>query len=228
VSVVLLVIAMFMYRGFRAQVAGGPGYRTDHLLMMNFDPSLVQYSDMQAQTFYQRVAERARTVPGVTSVMMTSGVPMSNDSMRTVAISPEGFQFPRGQENVGVMAAIVDEYYCDTLGIPLLQGRKIRREDDDTSPRVAIVNQHLAQHYWPNQDSLGKRFRLNVAEKSWVEIVGPEWPSTTSLPNRRRISSTLPYRQRAPGRMFLVARSAGDAAALAALLRSARSCGAWT
>ena len=40
VSVVLLVVAMFMYRGFGAQVAGGPGYRTDHLLMMNFDPSL--------------------------------------------------------------------------------------------------------------------------------------------------------------------------------------------
>src|SRR5262245_37746574 len=52
-SVVLLAVAMFMYRGFGSQLAGGPGYRTDHLLMMNFDPSLVQYSDTQAQTFYQ-------------------------------------------------------------------------------------------------------------------------------------------------------------------------------
>ncbi len=101
VSVVLLVVAMFMYRGFGAQVAGGPGYRTDHLLMMNVDPSLVQYSDTQAQTFYQQVAERARTVPGVTSVTMTSGVPMSNDSMRTVAIVPEGFQFPQGRKTSG-------------------------------------------------------------------------------------------------------------------------------
>src|SRR5262249_13039653 len=45
VSVVLLVVAMFMYRAFRQQFASGPGYRTDHLLMMSFDPSLVRYND---------------------------------------------------------------------------------------------------------------------------------------------------------------------------------------
>src|SRR5439155_11500948 len=45
VSVVVLVVAMFVYRGFRQQLTAGPGYRVDHLLMMSFDPTLIQYSE---------------------------------------------------------------------------------------------------------------------------------------------------------------------------------------
>ena len=55
---------MFMYRGFRQQLASGPGYRTDHLLMMSFDPGLVRYTEAQSQQFFQQVAERARAGAG--------------------------------------------------------------------------------------------------------------------------------------------------------------------
>ncbi len=82
------------------------------------------------------------------------------------------------------------------------------------------MNQHLAQHYWPNQDPVGKRFRLNDAEKSWVEIVGvARMAKYNFIAEPPSDFLYLPYRQRPPGRMFLVARSAGDAAALAAPLR---------
>ena len=105
---VLLVVAMFMYRGFGQQLANGPGYRIDHLLMMGFDTSLIRYSDAQAQQFYQQVAERARAVSGVTAVTMTTSIPMLNDSIRTVTIAPEGFQFPLGKENSATLASRVD------------------------------------------------------------------------------------------------------------------------
>ena len=58
VSVVVLVVAMFMYRAFGAQLSNGPGYRIDHLLMMGFDPSLVRYSEEQSQQFF-RAGRRA-------------------------------------------------------------------------------------------------------------------------------------------------------------------------
>src|SRR5436190_1126189 len=141
VSVVVLVVAMFMYRGFRQNMVSGPGYRTDHLLMMTFDPSLLRYTDAQTQQFFEQVAERARTVPGVTRVTMTSSIPMSNDSIGTATIAPEGFQFPKGKENVTVLASSIDEHYLDAMGIALLQGRNFRRSDDADAPRVAIVNQ---------------------------------------------------------------------------------------
>ena len=141
-------------------------------MMMGFDTSLIRYSDAQAQQFYQQVAERARAVSGVMAVTMTTSIPMLNDSIGTVPIAPEGFQFPPGKENAATLASRVDEFYFDAMGIPLAAGRNFTRRDDENAPRVAIVNHHFADHYWPNQDPLGKRFRLESVKNAWVEIVG--------------------------------------------------------
>src|SRR5262245_44235784 len=172
VSVVLLVIAMFMFRAFGTQLASGPGYRIDHLLMMTFDPSLVRYSDTQSQQFFQQVAERVRQVPGVTRVTMTTSIPMVNYTIGASPIAPEGYQFPQGQQSVTVLSSMVDEHYFDTMEIAILKGRNFLVTDDIGAPRVAIVNHHLADHYWPNQNPLGKRLRLEEGDKPWIEIVG--------------------------------------------------------
>jgi predicted permease len=220
VSVVLLVVAMFMYRGFRQQLASGPGYRIDHLLMMSFDPGLVRYTEAQSQQFFQQVAERARQVPGVKSVTMTTSIPMLNDSIGAVPIAPEGFQFPAGKDNVTVLSSMVDEYYFETMGITRLEGRNFRVEDNLDAPRVAIVNQHLAQHFWPNQDPLGKRFRLDDSEKRMVEIVGIAKTSKyIFIAEPPSDFVYLPYRQKKPQRMVMVAQSAADPASLVTPLR---------
>src|SRR6185503_2059660 len=172
VSVVLLVVGLFVYRGFRQQLASGPGYRTDHLLMMSFDPSLLHYTDAQTQQFFEQVADRARAVPGVKTVTMASSVPTSNESLGSETIVPEGFQFPAGKDNATVLESSVDEYYFETMGLTILQGRNFRKDDSPGAPRVAIVNQQLAQHYWPNQDPIGRRFRLVHEENAWVQVVG--------------------------------------------------------
>jgi cell division protein FtsX len=99
ISVVLLAVAMFMYRGFGHQLAAGPGYRTDHLLMMRFDTTLIRYTEGQSQRFFEQVAERARAVPGVKSVTLSTAVPMLNDSNDAVTVVPEGFQFPPGRDS---------------------------------------------------------------------------------------------------------------------------------
>jgi hypothetical protein len=132
VSVVLLVVAMFMYRGFRQEIASGPGYRTDHLLMMSLDPGLVRYTGAQSEQFFRQVAERARSVPGVKTVAMTTSIPMSNDSIGAVTIAPEGFQFPAGKDNATIFSSSVDEIGASRStvlrmvlrqGIVLAQGR---------------------------------------------------------------------------------------------------------
>jgi predicted permease len=220
VSVVLLVVAMFMYRGFRQELLVGPGYRTDHLMMMGFDTSLIRYTDAQSQQFFQEIAERARAVPGVKAVTMTTSIPMLNDTLGGAPIAPEGFQFPPGKENTETLASRVDEYYFDAMGIPLVSGRNFSRRDDENAPRIAIVNQHLAQHYWPNQDPVGKRFRLKSANDAWVEIVGVAKTSKyIFIAEPPTDFLYLPYRQNTAQRMMLVAQSTGDAAALAAPLR---------
>jgi predicted permease len=221
VSVVLLVVAMFMYRGFKQQLAGGPGYRTDHLLMMSFDPTLLRYTDAQSEQFFQQVSERARALPGVRNISMTTAIPMSNDSLGFVTIAPEGYQFPAGKDNVTVLSTMTDEHYFSTMGIAILDGRNFQRADDTGAPRVAIVNEQLARHYWPNQRAIGKRLHL-VAEpdQPWVDIVGVAKTSKYMFFAEPPSDFVyLPYRQKKPPRMIMVAQSAGDPAGLVGPLR---------
>jgi len=220
VSVVLLVVAMFMYRGFRENIGSGPGYRTDHLLMMSFDPTLVRYSDEQTQQFFQQVADRARTVAGVVNVTMTTSIPMSNDALNTATIAPEGYQFPAGKENVTVLSSAVDERYFDTFAIPLLQGRNFTITDTPDTPRVAIVNQQLARHYWPNQDPIGKRFRLNDRDTSWVQIIGvAKNAKYLFIAEAPTDFVYMAYRQLKPKQMLMVAQAAGNSSSLVGPLR---------
>jgi predicted permease len=220
VSVVLLAVASFMYRGFGAQLATGPGYRTDHLLTLILDTTMIRYTEAQSQQFFERVAEQARAVPGVKSVTLSTSIPMLNDSNDAVTVVPEGFQFPPGKDNATVMAASVDEYYFDTMALTILQGRNFRLDDSSDMPRVAIVNQEFAQRYWPNQDPIGKRFRLVNKDNAWVQVVG--LAKTTKyifIAEPPTEFVYLPYRQQKPQRMAMLAQSAGDPAALTGPVR---------
>ena len=222
VSLVLLTVSAFMYRGFHRELAGNQGFRKDHLLMMSFDPSLVHYSEAQTQQFYKQLVERSRAVAGVAAVALTSSVPMSPQA-DAAAIMPEGYQFPPGKENSIIFTSRVDENFFETLGVSLVRGRGFRETDSADSPRVAVVNEQLAQHYWPGREALGKRLRVRDANNTsspWVEIVGVAktgkylWiaePPTEFL--------YLPYRQNRKSRMILVSESAGESASIAGPLR---------
>ncbi len=219
VSVVLLAVALFMYRGFRSQLAAGPGYRTDHLLMMSFDTSLVRYSEAQSEQFFEDVADRARELPGVVRVSMATSVPMANDGLGVEPLVPEGFQFPAGKENAAVLASRVDEHYFELMGLAILRGRGFGAEDSAGAPKVAIVNEAFARHYWPNEDPIGKRLRL-VRDDAWVQVVG--LAKTTKylfIAEPPTEFVYFPYRQRRVEEMVMLVQSAGDPASLAGPLR---------
>jgi predicted permease len=213
VSVVLVVVAAFMYRGFQQQVTDGPGYRTTGLLTMSFDPGLVGYSDAQAQRFYEQLTAGARVAPGVRTAALASFVPINGYSPTNIV--PEGFQFPPGRTSVAVPMAIVDEQFFETMGMPVVSGRVFSTTDSAGAARVAIVNERLAENYWPGQDALGKRLRLNGGDGPWVEIVGVSRTTKyTSLGESPRDFLYLPYRQHPQRRMVLVAQSTGESASI--------------
>jgi predicted permease len=151
---------------------------------------------------------------------MTSSIPMANGSIGGVTIAPEGFQFPQGQESATTLASMVDEHYFDTIGIPLVAGRPFTRRDDSEAPRVAIVSQTLADHYWPNQDPVGKRFRMPEADNAWVEVVGVAKTSKyVFIAEPPSNFVYLPYRQNRVQAMSLLARFNGAPALVAPALR---------
>ena len=141
--------------------------------MMSADTSFVRYTPVQTRDFYRHLADRARALPGVASVALTSAIPLDPDDAPGIeAVIPEGYRFPRGQESVSVRAAAVDEHYFGTTATAIVRGRAFTADDNDGSRRVAIVNQEFAKTYWPDQDPIGKRIRLNDSQGPWLEVVG--------------------------------------------------------
>jgi predicted permease len=182
-SLVLLTAAVFLYRAHQSEYGRGPGFRTDHLLLMSFQPDLAGYDVAHAARFQDMLRDRATAIPGVRSVAFTSSVPFDGISIENTTIGPEGFQFPEGTSFVRVRSARVDAGYFDTLGIGMTSGRAFRTSDTGETPRVAVVNQTFAARYWPGRVAIGKRFRLTPAagrapqsdtsvEQPWIEIVG--------------------------------------------------------
>lgn len=92
-SLVLLVAATQMSRGFSYLLSHSPGFRTDHLLMMSFDTALAGYSPAQTEQFYKNVIDRASELSGVKSAALTFSTPFTSSAGQE-RVTPEGFQFP--------------------------------------------------------------------------------------------------------------------------------------
>ena len=170
-SLMMLVVAVFVYRAFTAAFAT-PGFDTSRMVLVSLSPVLAGYDAAKTDDLLQRLTERARALPGVRSVGMTSIVPLNQDNREGQAIVPEGYQLPPGTDTITVSSTRIDEGYLETIGIPLVSGRTFRETDTMDLPLVIVVNQALAARYWPGQDAIGKRIRLQGATGPWAQIVG--------------------------------------------------------
>ena len=140
--------------------------------------------------------------------------------MSSYRIVPEGYQPPKGHENPLVFGSTVDENYFETMNVRIVRGRGLRVTDTAASPRVAVVNEVLAKHYWADRDPIGKRFRLNGPTGEWVEIVGvTQTAKYLWIGEGPTDYLYLPLAQHPQSEMTLIALSAGDPASLAEPLR---------
>jgi macrolide transport system ATP-binding/permease protein len=218
-SLVLMMVASMLYRGFQSKLAAGPGFRTDHLLLMSFDPELAHYKDPQIQQFYELLTARTRYLPGVQSVALTEVIPTA-PMQHQQEIVPEGYTLPRDRASLTVWADIVGDGFFKTMSIPLLNGRGFNSDDSAAAPKVAVANEVLARHYWPNQSPIGKHLRLNNDKSREIEIVGVAKASTyLRLGEGPTEFLYLPLAQNPHSRMTLAVQSYGDPVSLVPELR---------
>ena len=218
-AVLLLVISAVMVQGFRDQLVEGPGFRTDHLFLTSFDTDLAHYSEDQARRFYKDLLERTRAAAGVRSAALSSGVPMI--SVDSVGVVPEGYQLRPGEQAFTTFDSYLSEDYFGTMGIRIVEGRGFLDADAADAPLVAVVNEHMAAHYWPKQDAVGKRFHLRNTTGPLVEIVGVAKQSKYFFIAEPTLDFLyLPFRQHTRFRLTLVAESnAADAASIGPVVR---------
>ena len=169
-ALALVTVGVFLYQTFGAELRKGPGFRTDHLLLVDLDATFARYDGPRAVQFYEQLKDRVRALPGVSSVAVSSFVPFNQDYRDRAALVPEGYQLPKGVDNLQILASRVDEGYFDTMRVRLAAGRSFLSTDTTDAPGVVIVNETMAAKYWPGQQAIGKRVRL--ADGTWRQVVG--------------------------------------------------------
>jgi predicted permease len=210
-SLMLLTAAFLMVRSLQHNLLEGTDFAKDHLFMTTSDPRMVQYNPAQTQQFYKLLAERARQAPGVQSEALTQNVPLGQEGFDGVAFVPDGLQMPRDRENFNSMLDTVDEGYFATMGVPILRGRGFMASDTSDAPRVAVVNEQFAKHYWPGAEAVGKRIHLDTPAGTLVEIVGIAQTIKYQNTGEKPMDFVyMPLAQHPVPRMILMLRASGD------------------
>jgi putative ABC transport system permease protein len=220
-SIVLLVGAGLMFRSFLALLNTNPGFNSDGVLTMNLNLPFAKYKEgAQRAAFYSELVQRVKTLPGVQSAAVVNYVPLGG-SNSSDAFLIEGAPEPApGQENDGRYRVCTPDYF-QTMGISILKGRAFTDQDNARSKPVIIVNETLAQRYWPKGDALGKRIRFYgpLQEAPWMEIVGIAQDVKHELNLPVTPDYYLPHAQDSWNAMVLVARTSVEPQSMAASIR---------
>jgi putative ABC transport system permease protein len=231
VSLVLLIGAVTLIRGFRSLLLTNPGFNPRNVLSMQVSLPTARYpNSAQARAFFQQVMESMRHLPAVQSASAINFLPLSGwTDFTNFDIEGREASSPRSQFNA--QYRIIDDQYFRTMQIPILSGRAFADSDGEQTAPVVIINHFLAQEYWRGRDPVGQRIRIPLQEskntpwrpsvtESWITIVGV----VGDIQNREWSDSTigelyLPYLQ-APSRlMSLVLRTNGPPLALTESVR---------
>jgi putative ABC transport system permease protein len=220
VSMMLLIGAGLMMRSFIELERVPLGFNPERLLLMNITVPPARYAgNAQLAAFFHRVLEQIARTPGVASVAAASALPLRPWSYTPVL--PEGQpQVPIPQRALLSVQAISPGYF-ETMGIPMLQGHIFTERENEAAPPVAIVNQVMAQRYWPDQDAVGKHLVLGNSPKPLqiVGVAGNVKNVTLAVISTPEIY--YPIAQRPPHSMNLIVRCAINPLSLASAVRAA-------
>ncbi len=175
-SVVLLaqVVTSFQVRG--ARVDTNEAVDTPAVLVASVTLPSAQYrTAAERLSFYERMREQLQTVTGVSEVTIASQLPLGGGPEQRLEI--EGHPRAEGEAAPGVLTLIVGREYFATFRIPLRQGREFSTQDGGPGVAHAIVNERLAQRYFPDGDVLGRQIRVTApnappSEAAWLTIIG--------------------------------------------------------
>jgi predicted permease len=174
VALVLLVASGLLLRSFERMREVDLGFRTGHTLTAAYGLPREQYPTQAAvDGFNDALLRKLEQLPGVEAVGITSQLPAAGQ-VSSSAFVAEGYVPPKGAGLNLSWSSQVLGGYLRAAGVPLLRGRDFTAADRAGSPLVVIVNHTLAQHYWPGQDPIGKRFHWGLPETPlpWMTVVG--------------------------------------------------------
>jgi len=219
VSLVLLIAAGLFLRTLNNLRHVDVGFNTRNRVLFRVNPSLNRYDEKRAAALVDSITTRLGAIPGVRAVGVSTVALLSNGASSTSIFRQGRSYSPRQFDSINVLAISPD--YFKTMEMPLVSGRGFTERDNQTAPKVVIINETAARKYFPNENPLGLRFGQSVEQSGQIEIVGvlrdAKYDSV-----RDDIPPTMyvPHLQGRPATVFQV-RTAGEPAAAIGAIREA-------
>ncbi|MPY89513.1 MAG: FtsX-like permease family protein [Luteitalea sp.] len=170
-SLLLVAAALLFIRSLMNLSRFDAGFARGRVLIVTIDAPGTAYEGEKLRLFQREMLVYLRRLPGVLHATIATSTPL-NDNHSTRRISVHGVT-PRGEGDIATEVNAVGPDYFDTLKIPVLRGRPIDARDDASRPRVAVVSERFARHYFGRASALGRQFDLLTPESvQSFEIVG--------------------------------------------------------
>ncbi len=223
-SIVLLVSAGLLVRALWRIEATDPGFRAEGVLTLKTALPMPKYDATSRRAgFYRRILSDVTALPGVSSAAYISFLPMvMRGGVWPVAVDGKATDVRRSGGNTASLRFVTPGFFA-TMGIPLHRGRDVAEGDSLTTPNAAVVSESFVRRYWPDQDPLGRHFRIAFEDRTVVGVVGDI--RVRGLERTSEPQVYLPHRQVKDGWLSfyapqnLVIRSAAKPEALTAAVR---------
>ncbi len=233
VAFVLLVGSGLLFASFRHILAIDPGFNPDGVLTASINLPRTRYkTDDQLRTFTDEALRRIRALPGVAAAGATNVSPLSGDHNDSLILA-EGYQMQPGESVISPSLGEVTPGYFEAMGVTLRRGRFFDERDVATAPRVIIVDEKLARHFWPDQDPIGRRMYfptdinhlLVITDKTQVfaivGVIGSIKLDSLIEPRTAVGAYYFPMAQRTSHGVTFALKTSGDPHALTGAVRSA-------
>jgi putative ABC transport system permease protein len=225
----LLVGAGLLLASFRELLKVDPGYRTDNIVTASLSAPSNKYNDLQLDLLVRRSLEAVRQIAGVTAAGVSTNVPLAGDFNNSVILA-EGYAMKPGESVISPLRLSVTPGYLETMGITLVRGRYFRDSDDTHSPLVVIVDEKLANRFWPDRDPIGQKMyepdadALAITDKTIryavVGVVRSVRLEDLSGRGNQEGAYYFPYSQRLSNNYVIAARTSGNSAAAVSAIRA--------
>lgn len=170
VSLVLLVAGALLTRALFEASNADLGFDPSGIASLSFDLGMNNLSLEEAEAFRPQLLDRLGALPGVEAVSLAVRMPLAPD------INMEGVHIPGhhrpDDDPTTIDSTYVDESYFRVVGVPIVEGRGFGADDRKGSPGVVVVNEAMANAYWPNESAVGKRIYTDGFDGPSFEIVG--------------------------------------------------------
>jgi predicted permease len=229
---VLLIGAGLLFASFRQVLAVDPGFSADGVLTASVNLPAARYpDDARLIAFADQAVDAIRSLPGVTAAGITDTIPFGGNNNDSVILA-EGYQMTPGESVISPNRVVVSPGYFEAIGATLVRGRLFDDRDSAEAPKVIVIDQKLAERFWPGADPVGRRMYrptdindlLAVNEKTvFLEIVGVvrDIKLRALTEGARAVGAYFyPIAQSPVRNLTFAAKTASDPAALAGSVRS--------